>query len=209
VLFADVGRIGPDYLPGHAHADTLGFEFSLAGQRLIVDTGCSTYETGEERLRQRGTAAHNTVVIDGADSSEVWSSFRVARRARPHDVSANQHEDGIDIEGSHDGYRRLPGRVVHRRKWRLTARRLDVIDTLEGEFRNAVAGFLLAPGVEIECEADSVSLRTPQCRLAMQVEGGRIRLEPSTWHPEFGKSIPTTRIAVDIEGSTLKSSLSW
>jgi uncharacterized heparinase superfamily protein len=80
VLFADIGRIGPDYLPGHAHADTLCFGLSLFGDRWFVDTGCSTYEVCDERLRQRGTAAHNTVVVDGEDSSEVWSSFRVARR---------------------------------------------------------------------------------------------------------------------------------
>ncbi len=81
VLIADVGAIGPDYLPGQAHADTLSFELSLHGRRAIVNSGTSTYETDAERLRQRGTAAHNTVVVDGADSSEVWSSFRVARRA--------------------------------------------------------------------------------------------------------------------------------
>ena len=32
VLIADVARIGPDYQPGHAHADTLSFEFSLDAQ---------------------------------------------------------------------------------------------------------------------------------------------------------------------------------
>src|SRR5690606_15320930 len=83
VLIADVGLVGPDYLPGHAHADTLSFELSLHGRRVLVNGGTSTYEANAERLRQRGTAAHNTVVVDGQDSSEVWSAFRVARRARP------------------------------------------------------------------------------------------------------------------------------
>src|SRR5690606_9343789 len=83
VLIMDVGEIGPDYLPGHAHADTLSFELSLHGRRVFVNGGTSTYEANAERLRQRGTAAHNTVVVDGQDSSEVWSAFRVARRARP------------------------------------------------------------------------------------------------------------------------------
>src|SRR4029077_5136808 len=78
-----VGEIGPDHLPGHAHADTLSFELSLRGQRVLVNTGTSTYELSAERLRQRGTAAHNTVVVDGVNSSQVWSSFRGARRARP------------------------------------------------------------------------------------------------------------------------------
>ena len=80
VLLADVAPVGPDHLPGHAHADTLSFELSISGRRVLVNGGTSTYEIGPERLRQRGTAAHNTVVVDGQDSSEVWSAFRVGQR---------------------------------------------------------------------------------------------------------------------------------
>ena len=83
VTLLDMAPVGPDYLPGHAHADTLSFELSLHGQRLLVNSGTSCYGAGAERLRQRGTAAHNTVVVDAQDSSQVWSGFRVARRARP------------------------------------------------------------------------------------------------------------------------------
>jgi len=69
VALLDVAKVGPDYLPGHAHADTLSFELSLYGQRLLVNSGTSCYGTSEERLRQRGTAAHNTVEVKfGADS---------------------------------------------------------------------------------------------------------------------------------------------
>ncbi len=39
----DVGRVGPDYQPGHAHADTLSFELSLFGQRVLVNSGTSQY----------------------------------------------------------------------------------------------------------------------------------------------------------------------
>ena len=48
----DVANVGPDYIPGHAHADTLSFEWSLKGQRLLVNSGTSVYGLGEERLRQ-------------------------------------------------------------------------------------------------------------------------------------------------------------
>jgi hypothetical protein len=63
VALLDVGRIGPDYLPGHSHADSLGFELSVGHQRVIVNSGTSCYGVSEERHRQRSTAAHNTVVI--------------------------------------------------------------------------------------------------------------------------------------------------
>ena len=45
----DVALIGPNYQPGHAHADVLSFELSLFGQRLLVNIGTSEY-----RLTQSG-----------------------------------------------------------------------------------------------------------------------------------------------------------
>ena len=52
VLIADIARIGPDYLPAHAHADTLSFELSLGARRIVVNSGTSVYGNGAERLRQ-------------------------------------------------------------------------------------------------------------------------------------------------------------
>lgn len=69
-LLADVGSIGPDYQPGHAHADTFNFVLYLNERPIIVDTGTSTYEVNEIRFYERSTAAHNTVVVAGKNSSE-------------------------------------------------------------------------------------------------------------------------------------------
>src|SRR5690606_31821478 len=108
VAVFDAGPLGPDYLPAHGHADTLTFELSLNGQRVVVDSGVSTYETGPQRDRERSTAAHNTVTIDGENSSEVWASFRVGRRASVFDVRTAEGEDDIVVSATHDGYRSLP-----------------------------------------------------------------------------------------------------
>jgi uncharacterized heparinase superfamily protein len=64
VAILDVAPVGPDYLPGHAHADTLSFELSVGPHRVFVNSGTSCYGSSIERLRQRGTAALNTVVVD-------------------------------------------------------------------------------------------------------------------------------------------------
>lgn len=182
LLLADVGPIGPDYLPGHAHADSLSFELSLNGRRVLVNGGTSTYENNAERLRQRGTAAHNTVVVDGRDSSEVWSAFRVARRARVHDVKVAQDGAALRLSAWHDGYLSLPGRVRHQRMWHLEAEALRITDTLEGRCRKAEAYFLFAPG------ADSA--------LLWQVEGGEARVEPAVWCPRFGETLLTRALVV-------------
>ena len=63
----DIAPIGPDYLPGHAHADTLSFELSLGPERLVVNGGTSTYAEGAQRTLERATASHSTVEVDGGD----------------------------------------------------------------------------------------------------------------------------------------------
>jgi len=107
--FLDVAPIGPDYLPSHANADTLSFELSVFGQRVIVNGGTSRYGSGPERLRERQTAAHSTLEINSESSSEVWSGFRVARRAYPFELSINESGSAVEVVCAHDGYRRLKG----------------------------------------------------------------------------------------------------
>ena len=111
-VFFDIGPLGPDYNPGHAHADTLSFELSMRGHRVIVDTGTSEYTPLDVRTTERSTAAHNTIQVDGNDSSEVWSTFRVARRARVYSVQNHSNE----IAAEHDGFSHFPGVGIHRRK---------------------------------------------------------------------------------------------
>ena len=210
VLLADVGEIGPDYLPGHAHADTLSFELSLSGQRVVVNSGTSEYGLGAERLRQRGTAAHSTVQIDGADSSEVWSGFRVARRARPTGFTANMEAAAVAVSCAHDGYRRLPGRSLHRRNWHMTTQGLRVSDAIEGGFRDAVARYYLHPTVTVSATGnDGVLTLTDGHIIRWSVTGGAARVVAATWHPEFGQSIPSKCIELVFKGPQVTMEFSW
>jgi len=115
-IVCDAGKIGPDYIPGHAHADIFSFELSLRGHRVIVDAGVHDYEISELRQYCRGTAAHNTVEINGADQCEMWSAFRIARRGYPKVIKYRYYEDGFELLGRHDGYKRLKGRPEHSRR---------------------------------------------------------------------------------------------
>jgi len=210
VMIADVANIGPDYLPGHAHADTLSFELSLRGRRVLVNGGTSTYEAGAERLRQRGTAAHNTVVVDGCDSSEVWNSFRVARRARPLAVRWGQDGETLWLEAAHDGYRRLAGRVIHRRRWELTANSLEITDTLEGHWRSAVAFWHVHPDVAVQKKPDSLVLMEPNGFLIRFVaDTGSAEVVNSHWHPSFGVSVPNLTIWSALTGPQSRIRMEW
>lgn len=210
VLIADLARVGPDYLPGHAHADTLSFELSLHGHRVLVNSGTSVYGDGRERLRQRGTAAHNTVVVAGSDSSEVWSGFRVARRARPLQVRVADEGGRLIAEGAHDGYRRLPGRPVHRRRWTLTERHLEIADEVTPA-APAEARFHLHPAVEIVREgAFHGHLRLPGGEtVRWRAEAAAIGVDAATWHPEFGSSIANECLVLTLAGGRATLHLSW
>jgi uncharacterized heparinase superfamily protein len=144
----DVAPIGPDYLPGHAHADTLSFELSVQGREVILNRGTSVYGTGPRRQAERGTAAHSTVQIGEHDSSEVWAGFRVGRRAR----AAGPRIEGWTVHGAHDGYAHLQGHPQHERRWQFDTNALEVCDSLTSvpSAGVACARFHLAPVLRLD-----------------------------------------------------------
>jgi uncharacterized heparinase superfamily protein len=203
-LIADVGRAGPDYLMAHAHADTLSFEFEWKGQRIIVNSGTSLYEAGPERHRQRSTPAHSTVTLNGENSSEVWSSFRVARRAYPFGLELTQDTpDTCHIRCSHDGYRRLKGKPVHQRTWDILHNTLTVEDRVLGPFHQATARFHLHPDLKPSWEENLVVLRKDEqviasCRVIQESVSVRPTICKSTYHPAFGVSLDNSCLEYEV-----------
>lgn len=164
-MHCDVGPVGPDYQPGHAHADNLTFECCYHGEPLIVDPGTYAYDNDDRRKYDRATRSHNTVGIDEMDSSEVWHIFRVGRRAKPVDVQVQSDNRSIIVSGSHDGYSRLPGRPQHTRWIEVQdGGRLTVRDRVVGGGSHTVeAGFLLSPGWNVRREPSGWALeREPE-----------------------------------------------
>lgn len=123
-LFIDVGNIGPDYQPGHAHSDTFNFELQLNKKPFLVDTGISTYEKNEIRQNERETASHNTVKINDWEQSEVWGGFRVASRAK---VSSLIEKD-FYISAKHNGYKKKG--LEHERTFKWSDDKIKIQDTL-------------------------------------------------------------------------------
>jgi uncharacterized heparinase superfamily protein len=208
----DVARIAPDYLPGHAHADTLSFELSVKGRRVLVNSGTSVYGSGPERQRQRGTGAHNTVEIDNENSSEVWAGFRVARRAHPQGLSVMEEEGWRVVACGHDGYAWLPGKPRHRRTWRFGKERLIVGDNIEGRHGSAVAAFHFHPALTPSADTDALAgalVCVHETVLRWRVMKGSARIEPSTWHPEFGKRLASHRLLVTLSEGEGIVEFSW
>jgi len=210
VSILDVAAIGPDYLPGHGHADILSFELSLFNKRVIVNSGTFCYQDGQERRQLRQTSAHSTVEINNESSSEVWGSFRVGRRAYPCSLKVKKSFSEVAVSCSHNGYQRFSSKPVHHRIWKMTQDKLNIYDEVSGVLP-AVARYILHP--EIQCSKIDES----QCELRMS-DGkiahftskiGEISIIKATYYPEFGKKVDTQAIIVKVTHGKAISVFSW
>jgi len=96
-MLMDAGPIGDG---GHGHYDQLSLELFGHGRPLIVDPGRYTYADSPWRHVFKGSAAHNTVTIDGLDQTPYChgkpklgtSHARVIRRISSEELDAIEAE---------------------------------------------------------------------------------------------------------------------
>ncbi|MGB2986091.1 MAG: alginate lyase family protein [Phycisphaerae bacterium] len=115
VLF-DCGELGFLSIAAHGHADALSIVLRVAGVDVLVDPGTYDYFTyGPWREYFRSTRAHNTVVIDDMDQSQMLGLFLWGRKARCRCIRWAPTLRGGVVSAEHNGYARLADPVVHRR----------------------------------------------------------------------------------------------
>ena len=189
-LIFDAAPIGPDYQPGHAHADSLSFELSINGSRTIVNSGISEYENSRKRLDQRKTFSHNTVEINKRDSSQVWSSFRVANRARIINRKAFEREEENILTATHDGYSTFLKKCFHTRT--ITHSRNDIIikDNIYGHYEVAKSFIYFHPKMKVNLLDDLLTIQGPDFELSCNTIGLDTKLKDSLYYPEFGLEYP-------------------
>ncbi|NGN98464.1 heparinase [Grimontia sp. S25] len=206
-LIFDHGNVGPDYLPGHSHADTLSFELSIGNERVFVNSGTSLYGNSEERLRQRKTPAHNTVTVLGQDSSEVWSGFRVAKRARAKVVYRSVDNEAVNISAQHDGYTRLKKGLIHERQLKVENSVLSVVDRISQPL-SSVFNLHIHPDIQVSLTNDyEAVLHTKLGRKFRFTSDKKINLVPSSWHPQFGISVNNYKFEIPFFEGELETKL--
>ena len=209
-LIFDASSIGPDYIPAHGHADTLSFELSIGAERVFVNSGTSQYGLSSVRLNQRKTRSHNTVEIDGKDSSEVWSGFRVANRARILSRSAKQDpEYGISLRAAHNGYKSIFGGSIHHRNLTLTSNSLYVVDEIKGDFKQAISRFFVHPSLSVELDNNVLRIEGSQFSLIANTENLLVTINDSVWSPQFGLRIPNKVIEIQQKCAKSKILFTW
>jgi hypothetical protein len=81
----------------------------------------------------RGTAAHNTITVDGRDQTALYGTRGVHRPARARCLAWATCATLDWIRGEHDGYLRLPSPVLHRRALLfLKPRTILILDEISG-----------------------------------------------------------------------------
>ncbi len=211
-LIADLAPVGPSYIPGHAHADSLSFELSLGKSRIFVNSGTSLYGMSNERLRQRGTAAHNTVEINDKNSSEVWSGFRVARRANiGNRVICNvTPEQTVEFSAAHNGYKKQGINCIHHRTWKVSLTGFEICDVLQSEFDSALGFLHLHPDIKVSSFNNSKCiLHSTEYEIELEVIGADLVIDDSTWHPEFGVVIVSHKLTLRYKQARVTYLINW
>jgi len=212
----DVAKVGPDYLPGHAHADTLSFELSIFNKRLIVNGGISTYEDSDQRHIERSTSFHSTLELNNTNSSQVWSSFRVAKRANPFNLIFNESREALSISCSHDGYKILRSKPIHKRTWTFKDNQLLVSDYIDTKKRNinllnAKIKFIIHPFIKVtRINKNRYELTMDDNKSAyFDIIENPSTLEDFSYKPEFTKSLSSKAICINPVSNYSEILISW
>ena len=189
--FIDIAKIGPDYLPGHGHADLFSYEVSFYGQRVFVNSGTSCYGSSKRRIFERSTSAHNTVEINNTNSSDVWAGFRVANRAYPEEpkLISNSESAFYSIKSSHKGYSSLFNKITHSREWIFYNGSMEVLDQIEGPFRSAISRIYLHPKVKIIVIKDNlISLELKhKKKINLELDNAKFFITKTKFSSNFGE----------------------
>ena len=205
-LIIDIGNVGADIQPGHGHADALSFETSIKGNKFIVNSGISTYDETKERLFQRSTAAHSTIEINKSNSSEVWKSFRVARRAIVFNIKYSKGRNYQKISASHQGYTRFSRNLVHTREWKLSKNSFTIYDEISGKYKSAISRLYFHP--EVIITSDDKIVVNNECKINVSTKC-KSRIVSSHYYPEFNKKVLNKCLRTPIDGNNNKIQFNW
>lgn len=197
LFLMDAAELAPKYLPAHGHGDSLSYEWSVAGQRIIIDPGVFEYNQGTLRDFSRSTLSHNTVTLDNEEQSEFWSAFRVGRRANIIYRDIRADSESIIVSASHDGYTRLWGKPVHKRKIVMAKNSIHIHDQiLNGRRQRAVSRIMLHPDISVEKINEQYFLRGKKVKIAINCDYP-IAVEETICFLNFGHKHDTKQLIID------------
>jgi uncharacterized heparinase superfamily protein len=217
LIVMDTGAPAAPESDSRAHAGTLSFELSHGRERVIVNCGARAHASAEWLVAQRATAAHSTLALANANSSEIMADGHLGRRPR-HVLCRREEADGaVLIDTSHDGYE-PPFGVLHRRRVYLAADGGDVRgeDRLTrirpGDALALAVRFHLHPDVQASIVHDRTAtlLRLPSgVAFRFDASGGRLTLEESIYLGAAAGARRTEQIVVESTLAGEEAHVKW
>lgn len=187
-VIVKAGKIGPEYIPGHAHADSLSFVCNINKIPVIVDTGISTYENNLQRQLERSTISHNTISLCNQNSSQVWGSFKVAKKA---DSKINICSDNL-IQLEHSGYKK----IKHKRNLNLAFDRITIWDEVIGEDHgDSKSNIIFHPATIVNKINSNVFKLNGKYKLVIE-NAIKVQIVDSLVANGFNKVVPTQKMDI-------------
>ncbi len=184
-IVVDVGNIGPDYIPRHAHSDTFNFILYIDEKPFIIDTGVSRYEANSIRQYERSTKAHNTVQIEDYEQSEIWKSFRVGRRSFITECEEKQDF----IRATHDGYKKIG--AFHTRIFEFQDKKVYITDKIDSKKSyTCYAYFHFHPDISVTIDSKVVFMDSKKIIFKNHEA---LSLEEYYYSPEFNKRLKSSQ----------------
>jgi uncharacterized heparinase superfamily protein len=155
---------------------------------IIIDTGISTYEKNERRQLERSTSSHNTITINKENSSQVWSGFRVGRRAN---VKIHRESNKL-VAASHDGYRTFG--ISCQRVFQINESVITISDSVTGKTKGKlIEGHLhFHPNVIVE-QVGNELLLNQELKLIFK-EACEFEIKEYLYSQGFNQLIPASKI---------------
>jgi hypothetical protein len=215
-LIVDAGPLGYLSIAAHGHADCLSLLLSAGGKEFLIDPGTYCYHTQREwRDYFRGTAAHNTVRVDGSDQSEISGPFMWSEKAVPRVLAYETTPTRDRFRASHSGYRRLEDPVVHTREIIFDKEHgtIEVVDEIECAGSHRIERFWhFSEQCSVESSGAHVVATNGDARLTLDVDApsAGCRLMRGDTQPiggwisrRFGHKQPTTTVVFtqDVRGA--------
>jgi asparagine synthase (glutamine-hydrolysing) len=156
-----------DFHSRPSHADQLHVDLWWRGQNIACDAGTYLYSgKGIWRNGLARTSVHNTVTVDRQDQMKMVSRFTWTDWARG---KVLKHDENL-WQGEHDGYRRLPDPVNHKRTiLSLDGDRWLVVDHLSGKQPHHYALHWLLNDFPFEQRENTIRLSIDSMKYKMQV----------------------------------------
>lgn len=213
LVIVDAGAPPPPAFSGAAHAGCLSFEYSIGGERIVVNCGAPPANADVSRRLARATAAHSTLVVEDRSSCRIAAAARSRLGERivagPKEVAVARSSTGSSrvLELSHDGYAQEFG-LVHERKLALThdGAQLFGDDKLVAarpgaQARDFVLRFHLHPNVRLAQGDDGCGVVISSGGVHLSFEAsGPVTIDESVFFAVTGAARKCAQLVVDGRG---------